>query len=258
MKSILSVLTLGLFLNISSSVGAFEGKCIQGNCKNGYGIFASGDGRVYEGLWKNGLFDGMGKLTFISGSKYTGEFKKGLMHGYGKINLPNGEEKRCEVINGEIQVDDSTRQLWIKGTDSEVDENIVYLQIGDIYRKLGNYEKSLEYYNKSLSINADHEETVNKKKEVEQKIADLEAKAKELQPPKIVIQSSVRPGPGRTKLYGSSSTSTAKKKSTGTATAKSDRGYQVPAERINRLKKAALGSGHHVSSGPAITTDSAR
>src|SRR5210317_289481 len=114
MKSILSILTLVLFLNMTNSVGAFEGTCIQGNCNKGYGIFVFDDGRVYEGQWKKGLFDGMGKLIFISGSKYTGEFKKGLMHGYGKINLSNGSEKQCEVINGEIQVDESTKQFWIK------------------------------------------------------------------------------------------------------------------------------------------------
>jgi len=106
MKSILSILTLVLCLNITNNVGASEGTCIQGNCNNGYGIFIFNDGRVYEGQWKKGLFDGMGKLIFISGSKYTGEFKKGLMHGYGKINFPNGSEKKCEVINGEIQVDE--------------------------------------------------------------------------------------------------------------------------------------------------------
>ena len=85
MKPILSILTIVLFLYITNSVGASEGICIQENCKNGYGIFVFfDDGRVYEGQWKKGLFDGMGKLIFISGSKYTGEFKKGLMHGYGK------------------------------------------------------------------------------------------------------------------------------------------------------------------------------
>ena len=256
MKSILFILTLVLFLNITNSVGAFEGICIQGNCNNGYGIFAFGDGRVYEGQWKKGLFDGMGKLIFISGSKYTGEFKKGLMHGYGKINFLNGSEKKCEVINGEIQVDESTKQLWIKETSSEIEEYIVYFKIGDVYRKHRKYEKSLEYYNKSLEINPHYVEAINNKNEVENKIAEHEAKAKAQAPSKIVLTGSARPG--KTKLYGSSSsTSATKKKSSGTATANSGRGYQVP-DKVNRLKKAALGSGHHLSPGPVITTDTHR
>jgi tetratricopeptide (TPR) repeat protein len=253
MKSILSILTLVLFLNITNNVGAFEGTCIQGNCNNGYGIFAFGDGKVYEGQWKKGLFDGMGKLIFFSSAKYTGEFKKGLMHGYGKINFINGSEKKCEVINGEIQVDEPTRQLWIKETSSEIDEYVVYLKIGDVYRKLHNYEKSLEYYNKSLSINANYIEAINNKKEVEKKMAEQEAKAKAQQAPKIVLEGSA--GPRKTKLYGSSSTSTTQEKSSGTNIEKRE-GYQVPEERINKLRKAALGSGHHMSPGPVLTTDS--
>jgi len=252
MKSILFILTLVLFLNITNSVGASEGTCIQENCNNGYGIFVFDDGRVYEGQWKKGLFDGMGKLIFISGSKYTGEFKKGLMHGYGKINLLNGSEKKCEVINGEIQVDESTKQLWIKETTSEVDEYIVYLKIGDVYRTHGNYEKSLEFYNKSLSINANYIEAINNKNEVEKKIAEQEEKAKAQQAPKIVLEDSARP---RTKIYGSSSSSTNKKKSSETATANSERRYQVP-DKANRLMKSGLNQGHHMSPGPVLTTDS--
>jgi len=252
MKSILSILTLILFLNITNSVGAFEGTCVQENCNNGYGIFVFDDGRVYEGQWKKGLLDGMGKLIFISGSKYTGEFKKGLMHGYGKINLLNGSEKKCEVINGEIQVDESTKQLWIKETTSEVDEYIVYLKIGDVYRTHGNYEKSLEFYNKSLSINANYIEAINNKNEVEKKIAEQEEKAKAQQAPKIVLEDSARP---RTKIYGSSSSSTNKKKSSETVTANSERRYQVP-DKANRLMKSGLNQGHHMSPGPVLTTDS--
>ena len=248
MKSILSILTLVLFLNITNSVGAFEGTCIQGNCNNGYGIFGFDDGRIYEGQWKKGLFDGMGKLIFISGSKYTGEFKKGLMNGYGKINLSNGSKQRCEVVNGEIQVDESTKQLWIKETTSEIEEYIIYLKIGDVYRVHRNYRKSLEYFNKSLEINPNHLETINNKNEVENKIAEQEAKAKALQPPKIVLQGSAMPE--ETIVHGgSSSSSTTRKKSSGSSSG--NRGYHVP-EKVNRLKKAALGTGHHLSPGPVL------
>ncbi|MEJ2331956.1 MAG: tetratricopeptide repeat protein [Desulfobulbaceae bacterium] len=115
MKSILSILTLVLILNISNSVVAIEGTCIQGNCNNGYG----------------------------------------------KINLLDGREIKCEVVNDEIQVDESTKQLWIKETNSEIEEYIVYLKIGDVYREHRNYEKSLKYYNKSLEIYPNYIEAIN-------------------------------------------------------------------------------------------------
>ena len=190
MKSILSILTLVLILNISNSVVAIEGTCIQGNCNNGYG----------------------------------------------KINLLDGREIKCEVVNDEIQVDESTKQLWIKETNSEIEEYIVYLKIGDVYREHRNYEKSLEYYNKSLEIYPNYIEAINNKNDVKKKIAEQEAKAKAQAPTNIVLEGSVRP---RTKLYGSSSTSTTKEKSSGKATANSERRYQVP-DKVNRLMKSGF------------------
>jgi tetratricopeptide (TPR) repeat protein len=249
MKSILSILTLVLLLNISNSVDAFEGTCIQGNCNNGYGIFVFDDGKVYEGQWKKGLFDGLGSLVFISSSKYTGEFKKGLMHGYGKINLFDGREIKCEVINDEIQVDESIKQLWRQETTSEIEEYIVYLKVGDVYREYRNYEKSLEYYNKSLEINPNYIDAINNKNDVKNKIAEQEAKANAQAPPQIILEGSERP---RTKLYGSSSTATTKEKSSGKATVNSERRYQVP-DKVNSLMKSGINQGQHVSPGPVFS-----
>jgi len=254
MKSLFSILILVLFLNISTSGIAFGGTCIKGNCKNGYGMFVFDDGRLYEGQWKNGLSDGMGKLIFISGSKYTGEFKNGIMDGYGKINLLNGREIKCNVISGEIQTDESTKQLWIKETASELEEYVVYLKVGDIYREHRNYEKAIEYYNKSLGINPNYLEAINNKNDVQKKIVEQEAKAKAQAPPEIVLKGTVMP---KTKLYGSSSNSTTKKKSSGAATANSERKYQVP-DKANRLMKSGLNQGHHVSPGPVFSPNTYR
>jgi len=71
---------------------------------------------------------------------------------------------------------------------------------------------------------------------VKKKIAEQEAKAKAQAPTNIVLEGSVRP---RTKLYGSSSTSTTKEKSSGKATANSERRYQVP-DKVNRLMKSGF------------------
>ena len=254
MKSLLFILTLVLFLDIATSVIAFGGTCIKGNCKNGYGIFVFDDGRVYEGQWKKGLFNGMGKLIFISGSKYTGEFKNGLMDGYGKINLLNGREIKCNVNSGEIQVDESTRQLWIRETTSESEKYIVFLKIGDIYNEHSNYEKALEFYNKSLESNPNYLEAINNKNDVEKKIAEQEAKAKEQAPPEIVLKGSPMP---RTKVYVGSSNSTTKEKSSGTADATSENRYQVP-DKANKLMKSGLNQGHHVSPGPVFSPNTYR
>lgn len=43
-------------------------------------IFA---GAVYEGLWKDGLKDGLGTHVFASGARYDGMYRKDLMEGDG-------------------------------------------------------------------------------------------------------------------------------------------------------------------------------
>ena len=53
-------------------------------------IYASGS--KYEGGWKNGKFDGQGKLVISKVGAYVGEFKNGLLHGKGIIKFSNGDE----------------------------------------------------------------------------------------------------------------------------------------------------------------------
>ena len=61
----------------------FNNKCIQGNCKNGKGVYVYHSGMKYDGEWKNGMRDGEGTLTYPDGSRYTGEWKKNRMDGKG-------------------------------------------------------------------------------------------------------------------------------------------------------------------------------
>ena len=49
-----------------------EGKCIKGNCVNGYGTMVHSH-KTYVGQFKNGLEEGHGKLTTPMGEKYEGE-----------------------------------------------------------------------------------------------------------------------------------------------------------------------------------------
>lgn len=52
---------------------------------NGQGKLTFSNGDVYEGEFRNGLFDGQGTYTSASGWTYTGAFKKGYAHGEGKL-----------------------------------------------------------------------------------------------------------------------------------------------------------------------------
>ncbi len=64
--------------------------CLEGNCKNGCGTSTDYKGRKYTGNFKNGKYEGYGKMLYSDGSYYEGEWVDGLPHGAGKHFLRNG------------------------------------------------------------------------------------------------------------------------------------------------------------------------
>ena len=46
--------------------------------------------KAYTGGYKNGLYNGKGRLEFIDGSVYEGQFENNKMHGYGKVFFKDG------------------------------------------------------------------------------------------------------------------------------------------------------------------------
>jgi hypothetical protein len=57
-------------------------------------------GASYEGIFKNGLFNGIGKFKYVNGDIYEGNFLNGLKEGYGKIDFNNGSK-----FEGEFKAD---------------------------------------------------------------------------------------------------------------------------------------------------------
>lgn len=179
---ILIFLSLSFFSCLSSEV---KGECIQGNCDSGYGVLIFDDGRVYEGQWKKGLFDGIGQLSFSSGSEYKGEFKKGFMHGYGQITLSDGSNHKCSFKNDKIESNDLIKDLWVKDTTTKVDEHIFYCRMGDIFRKYKIYDKAIIYYDKSLTINDGYQQAITNKNVLERKLDERDSKSDKI--PKIIL-----------------------------------------------------------------------
>ncbi len=72
------------------------------NCWGRYRIELAKDfkGDVYEGEFKDGLPNGHGSETFISGHKYIGEFKNNLYNGQGAFFHANGDKYVGEFKNG--------------------------------------------------------------------------------------------------------------------------------------------------------------
>ncbi len=61
------------------------------------------DGYRYEGDWKAGSREGVGKATYPDGTVYTGNFKAGLRDGQGEIRMPDGFVYVGSWVAGEIE-----------------------------------------------------------------------------------------------------------------------------------------------------------
>ena len=55
--------------------------CISGDCYNGYGVWINYDGDKYTGDFKDGKFDGRGKITYTDGTILEGRFMIGVFIG---------------------------------------------------------------------------------------------------------------------------------------------------------------------------------
>ena len=75
---------------------AGNAECIEGDCKNGNGVYVWDSGNKYEGMFKNGRRTGQGAYAFANGDKYVGEFLDGKFHGKGAYTYTDGD-----VYNGQ-------------------------------------------------------------------------------------------------------------------------------------------------------------
>ncbi len=74
--------------------GIYSGDVNAAGLPDGYGTFTrqapEGSGWTYEGDWKNGHFDGIGKCTWESGQVYSGGYSNDCESGQGKLTYPDG------------------------------------------------------------------------------------------------------------------------------------------------------------------------
>jgi hypothetical protein len=65
--------------------------CIEGDCKNGKGIYEYSSGGRYEGEFVNGELTGFGILYYPNGNRYEGEWEENYKNGQGKMFYASGE-----------------------------------------------------------------------------------------------------------------------------------------------------------------------
>ena len=84
------------------AVRRFDGEFVRG-VKNGRGVFrAGGNGGTYEGEFKNGLKDGVGRYCWPDGETFDGEYWHGRKEGRGLLTYPNGEKLSGVWASGEL------------------------------------------------------------------------------------------------------------------------------------------------------------
>lgn len=69
-------------------IGYFDEKCQL----SGEGEYAGDDGSIYNGNFRNNLFDGQGVYISPDGDKYVGQFSKGEFSGQGVYFWKNGQK----------------------------------------------------------------------------------------------------------------------------------------------------------------------
>ena len=83
--------------------GVYEGQYLNGKF-HGQGTYTWADGNKYVGEFKDGIQDGLGISTFVSGKfaggKYVGQFKNQKQHGQGTYTWANGDKYVGEWKDG--------------------------------------------------------------------------------------------------------------------------------------------------------------
>jgi hypothetical protein len=79
--------------------GKYQGQFKNG-LFNGKGKIVWRDGSVYEGEFKNGLFEGKGVFHYKNGELYAGQFKDGLAQGKGEHTYSNGDRYQGDFSDG--------------------------------------------------------------------------------------------------------------------------------------------------------------
>ena len=80
--------------------GIVAAECLEGNCRNGEGVYVFPDGSRYNGMFKNRRIEGEGTLEYADKSKYTGSFIGGAQHGQGLMQYSDGSSYEGNFDNG--------------------------------------------------------------------------------------------------------------------------------------------------------------
>ena len=118
MKKLLFILLCVPLIGLGQQTG-----CIEGDCKNGYGIWTY-SGNKYEGDFLNGRRHGKGTYTWAHGWKYEGEWDNHRMHGQGTIYDPDGRTIQEGMFRDNFFYDNIGTKIFIEKYDEYIPDPI--------------------------------------------------------------------------------------------------------------------------------------
>jgi hypothetical protein len=103
----------------------YIGEVIEGNIREGWGIFKYSNGDIYEGYFKNGVREGKGEYRYRDGSVYRGEWFNDMKNGYGTFQVDKKE------FDGIWQDDNFKEGMIYKINSLKVDDNVIDKMLED-------------------------------------------------------------------------------------------------------------------------------
>jgi len=115
---------------IRNALGQSLGRCIQGRCESGYGVYAWPDGSRYIGSFQNGKQHGEGTLVLFTGDSYVGQWMSGMRWGQGKAIYSSGDAVagawvRNDYVGDVARRSDSPQDAYQQRRASTIREKVV-------------------------------------------------------------------------------------------------------------------------------------
>jgi hypothetical protein len=86
-------------------IGQKLGKCVKGDCENGFGYYSWPDGTRYKGNFQKGRQHGHGAIVLPSGAKYVGQWQMGMRWGKGTAVYSSGKKLRGDWVRNKFVSD---------------------------------------------------------------------------------------------------------------------------------------------------------
>ena len=86
--------------NAAPAARSGAANCLQGNCRDGQGVYRHANGSEYQGSFRNSKMHGQGTYTYTNGEKYVGEWRNNQINGQGVYDYRSGNRYEGAWRNG--------------------------------------------------------------------------------------------------------------------------------------------------------------